>query len=106
MVIQLAVNARGTMPQSGQLTIETTNVEFDGDYLQHHTVGPAGDYLLLEVTESEQGIPLMHLPHRSSGFVVGKSRSAELKKGEDMDRRRSRSCCGKVENVLYFPSFP
>jgi hypothetical protein len=43
---------------------------------------------------------------RSSGFVVGKSRSAELKKGEDMDRRRSRSCCGKVENVLYFPSFP
>jgi hypothetical protein len=36
---------------------------------------------------------------------VGKSRSTELKKGEDMDRRRSRSCCGKVENVLYFPIF-
>ena len=72
MVIQLAVNARGTMPQSGQLTIETTNVEFDGDYLQHHTVGPAGDYLLLEVTESEQGIPLMHLPHIFEPFYTTK----------------------------------
>ena len=63
VVMNLAANARGAMLEGGKLTIETRNVEIDGDYAQHRTMVPAGDYVLLEVTDTGQGIPAEHLPH-------------------------------------------
>jgi signal transduction histidine kinase len=56
-ILNLALNARDSMPDGGKLTIETSNVILDDSYAGIHNEVTAGPYVLIAVTDSGHGIP-------------------------------------------------
>ena len=61
VVINLAVNARDAMPGGGTLTIRTANVHQERQLRRGHEAMPAGDYVLIEMTDTGVGIPKENL---------------------------------------------
>ncbi|MEI9941761.1 MAG: response regulator [Pseudomonadota bacterium] len=56
VLINLAVNARDAMPQGGQLSIETSEVEVDAELCQNHLDARPGPHLLLSVKDTGVGM--------------------------------------------------
>jgi len=72
VVMNLAANARDAMPHGGRLTMETMNVCLDQDYARRHSMVPSGDYVLLAVTDTGQGIAPEHMANIFEPFYTTK----------------------------------
>ena len=72
VVLNLAGNARDDMPNGGELRIETSMVRVDESYVQQHAVAIPGEYVLLTITDSGEGIAPEHMAHIFEPFYTTK----------------------------------
>jgi signal transduction histidine kinase len=56
VIMNLAVNARDAMPEGGQLTIETSNVDLDESYQRQYPYVSPGKYVQISVSDNGSGI--------------------------------------------------
>jgi signal transduction histidine kinase/CheY-like chemotaxis protein len=56
VIMNLAVNARDAMPHGGQLTINTSVITLNDEFIKEHGYGEAGKYAAFSVTDTGEGM--------------------------------------------------
>jgi two-component system cell cycle sensor histidine kinase/response regulator CckA len=73
ILMNLAANSRDAMLQGGQLTIQTSDVLLDEQYVDRKkAIIPVGRYAVLTVTDTGTGIPADHVAHIFEPFYTTK----------------------------------
>ena len=74
VLLNLCVNARDAMPQSGSITIQTADVTYFPDASYTASEMPAGEYVKLTVTDTGTGIPPEVKKHIFEPFFTTKEK--------------------------------
>ncbi|RLJ59836.1 two-component system cell cycle sensor histidine kinase/response regulator CckA [Litoreibacter meonggei] len=72
VLMNLVVNARDALDGQGQIGIETRNVKLTSELRRDRAVVPAGDYVLVKVSDDGSGIPVEKLPKIFEPFYTTK----------------------------------
>ena len=72
ILMNLCLNARDAMPDGGKLSIETRNVQIEGDYVRAHPWAVPGAYVRLRVFDSGTGMDPTVLEHIFEPFFTTK----------------------------------
>ena len=75
VLLNLVLNARDAMPDGGELTIASDNVELSEQFLQHRLGLEPGAYVRVTVTDTGVGISDETLPHIFEPFFTTKGMS-------------------------------
>ncbi len=74
ILVNLAINARDAMPGGGKLIIETADFTASSKFCESHPQILPGDYVLLQVSDTGQGMPPHVLEHIFEPFFTTKPR--------------------------------
>ena len=72
VLMNLAINARDAMPGGGRLRIRLENVTVDSGFVRNHAPQAAGDYVLLQVSDTGHGMDLATKEHAFEPFFTTK----------------------------------
>lgn len=72
VLMNLVVNARDALGGNGEIVIETRNINLTSELKRDRAVVPAGDYVLVKVSDDGCGIPIDKLPKIFEPFYTTK----------------------------------
>ena len=81
MIINLVVNARDAIKENGRIKITTRNFYAEKEFVCVNDIAPAGDYVVIEVSDNGCGIPIEDINNIFDPFFSKKNESIRKKVG-------------------------